>query len=67
MYEKYKQHLFATHTEEPETLEEKLNLLIAHMLELAKNEPKDGNRKNMYDLVGYLKSDEIMMNVYIHE
>lgn len=57
VYEKYKQHLFATFAEEPETLEEKLNLLIVRMLEVAKNEPKDGNRKSIYDLVGYLKSD----------
>ena len=49
--------MFKTYLEDPEELENKLNKIIAYILELAKNEPKDENRKSLYNLVGYLKSD----------
>lgn len=66
IYEKYKLKLLTCNTD-MQVLETQLLEFSNRFLELAKKEEKELHRKNLYALVGYVKSEEVSFDKYIRE
>jgi hypothetical protein len=66
IYEKYKLKLLTCNTD-MQVLETQLLEFSDRFLQLAKKEEKELPRKNLYALVGYVKSEEVSFDKYIRE
>lgn len=44
-----------------------LENFAAHFMELAQNEDKDHHRKNIYTLIGFIRSDSMFFSAYMEE
>lgn len=64
VYEKFKGNLWAKDSESKDL---KIQEASSHFMELAKGEGNDLIRKNLYALIGFLKSETLSFRNYLEE